>query len=53
MPENTKSPEELAKQLENAEVTELDDESLEDVAGGNGNCNNTSCCQQQEDASHD
>ena len=43
MPEN--KPEELAKQLENAEVTELDDESLDEVAGGtNTNCGNTSCC---------
>lgn len=51
MPEKSKSPEELAKQLEHAEVTELDDESLEDVAGGNGNCNNTSCCQPNLDQS--
>ena len=35
----------MIKQLENAESVELDDESLEDAAGGNGNCNNTSCCQ--------
>jgi hypothetical protein len=40
-----RKPEELAEQLENAEVTELDEESLEDVAGGsNGNCGNSNCC---------
>jgi hypothetical protein len=45
--EEKKSPEELAHELENAEVTELDDASLEDAAGGladNGNCGNTQCC---------
>jgi len=38
---------EAIKQLENADVTELDEESLEEVSGGaapNVNCGNTSCC---------
>jgi hypothetical protein len=48
MPEQTPKPEEAIKQLENADSTELDDESLEDAAGGNGNCSNTSCCQSQQ-----
>jgi len=45
MPEKTQSTDELINQLEHADSTELDDESLEDAAGGNGNCNNTGCCQ--------
>jgi len=37
--EPEKKPEDDAiKQLENAEVTELEDEALEDVAGGDTNC---------------
>ena len=45
MPEN-KSAEELAEEMGGVEVTELDDDDLEDVAGGkpNGNCGNTQCC---------
>lgn len=34
MAEETRSPEEIAKDLEGAEVTELEDEALEGVAGG-------------------
>jgi len=44
MPEKTPNSDDLVKQLEHAESTELDDESLEDAAGGNGNCSNTQCC---------
>ena len=44
-----KNAEDLLKQLENADSTELDDESLEDASGGNGNCNNTGCCQSEQE----
>jgi len=43
-----KNAEDLLKQLAHADATELDDESLEDAAGGNGNCNNTGCCQPEQ-----
>ena len=36
--EQDKRPEDALQELENAEVTELDDEALEDVAGGDTNC---------------
>lgn len=48
MDEKTYNTDEAIKQLENADVTELDDENLEDVAGGappNTNCGNSNCCQ--------
>lgn len=53
MDERTKrTPEELADDLDAAEVAELEDGDLEEVAGGgviqpnepNTNCNNSSCC---------
>jgi hypothetical protein len=43
MPEKP-NPDELVSQLENAESTELDEASLEDVAGGDVNCHNSNCC---------
>jgi hypothetical protein len=40
MAEKDKKTDELVKDLEGAEVTELDDQALEGVAGGlEGNCN--------------
>jgi hypothetical protein len=51
MEDKSQNPqEELINELENAEVTELDDANLEDVAGGladNGNCGNSQCCAPQ------
>jgi hypothetical protein len=41
---DAKKPEDLAKDLEGTEVTELEDHQLEDVAGGDVNCGNTQCC---------
>ena len=45
---NEKRPEDAVKELENAEVTELDDKDLEGVAGGsvgdtNCGCGDTNC----------
>ena len=41
--------EDAVKELENAEVTELEDKDLEDVAGGNTNCGcvNSPCAEDQ------
>lgn len=40
-----KTQDDAIKALEGAETTELEDEALEDVSGGNLQCNNTQCCQ--------
>jgi hypothetical protein len=42
MPE--KNQDDAIKALEGTESTELDDQALEEVAGGNLQCHNTSCC---------
>jgi hypothetical protein len=48
MPENPNAPipssDDAIKTLEGAESTELEDESLEEVSGGNTQCHNESCC---------
>jgi hypothetical protein len=46
--EKNQTPDEAIKQLENADVAELEEEALEHVAGGaaadNTNCFNSGCC---------
>jgi hypothetical protein len=45
MAEKNQNPDEAIKQLEDADVTELEEEALEHVAGGdNTNCFNSGCC---------
>jgi len=53
MANEDKRPEDAVRELENAEVTELDDQDLEDVAGGLGDtncgCGDTNCgCGERE-----
>jgi hypothetical protein len=45
MAEKNQTPDEAIKQLETADVAELDEEALEHVSGGdNTNCFNATCC---------